>query len=116
MKNTSNNLRRLVAILTITILTLAWGLAGLSFLLEADADLQGVTLTAAILATPVVLVLCGLAFGKVRVDNSPDEDDDYGFSNQYGVLSQNRRNFRHPSSSPATSASRSIILPSLWKV
>ncbi len=28
-----------------------------------------------------------------------------------GVLSQNRRNFRHPSSSPATSASRSIILP-----
>lgn len=34
----------------------------------------------------------------------------------YGVLSQNRRNFRHPSSSPATSASRSIILPSLWKV
>lgn len=35
---------------------------------------------------------------------------------QAGVLSQNRRNFRHPSSSPATSASRSIILPSLWKV
>jgi hypothetical protein len=35
---------------------------------------------------------------------------------QLGVLSQNRRNFRHPSSSPATSASRSIILPSLWKV
>ena len=35
---------------------------------------------------------------------------------QVGVLSQNRRNFRHPSSSPATSASRSIILPSLWKV
>ena len=33
-----------------------------------------------------------------------------------GVLSRNRRNFRHPSSSPATSASRSIILPSLWKV
>jgi hypothetical protein len=35
---------------------------------------------------------------------------------QLGVLSRNRRNFRHPSSSPATSASRSIILPSLWKV
>lgn len=35
---------------------------------------------------------------------------------EIGVLSQNRRNFRHPSSSPATSASRSIILPSLWKV
>lgn len=34
----------------------------------------------------------------------------------FGVLSRNRRNFRHPSSSPATSASRSIILPSLWKV
>jgi hypothetical protein len=33
-----------------------------------------------------------------------------------GVLSRNRRNFRHPSSSPATSSSRSIILPSLWKV
>lgn len=33
-----------------------------------------------------------------------------------GVLSRNRRNFRHPSSSPATSASKSIILPSLWKV
>ena len=38
------------------------------------------------------------------------------FSDPSGVLSQNRRNFRHPSSSPATSASRSIILPSLWKV
>jgi hypothetical protein len=35
---------------------------------------------------------------------------------QYGVVSRNRRNFRHPSSSPATSVSRSIILPSLWKV
>lgn len=35
---------------------------------------------------------------------------------QEGVLSRNRRNFRHPSSSPATSASKSIILPSLWKV
>ncbi|MFU2489792.1 SDR family NAD(P)-dependent oxidoreductase [Thauera sp. WH-1] len=35
---------------------------------------------------------------------------------EMGVLSRNRRNFRHPSSRPATSASRSIILPSLWKV
>ena len=33
-----------------------------------------------------------------------------------GVVSRNPRNFRQPSSSPATSASRSIILPSLWKV
>jgi hypothetical protein len=33
-----------------------------------------------------------------------------------GVVSRNRRNFRHPSSSPATSASRSMTLPSLWKV
>jgi DNA invertase Pin-like site-specific DNA recombinase len=33
-----------------------------------------------------------------------------------GVLSRNRRNFRHPKSNPATSASKSIILPSLWKV
>lgn len=33
-----------------------------------------------------------------------------------GVLSRNPRNFRHPNSSPATSASRSIILPPLWKV
>ena len=32
-----------------------------------------------------------------------------------GVLSRNRRNFRHPSSSPATIASRSIILALLWK-
>lgn len=39
-----------------------------------------------------------------------------GLVSQYGVLSRNRRNFRHPSSSPATSSSRSIILPSLWKV
>ena len=38
-----------------------------------------------------------------------------GMTKGIGVLSQNRRNFRHPSSSPATSASRSIILPSLWK-
>jgi TnpA family transposase len=33
-----------------------------------------------------------------------------------GVVSRNRRNFRHPNSSPATRASRSIVLPSLWKV
>ena len=33
-----------------------------------------------------------------------------------GVVSRNPRNFRHPRSSPATRASRSIILPSLWKV
>lgn len=44
-------------------------------------------------------------FAAEDVDSDPE-----------GVLSQNRRNFRHPSSSPATSASRSIILPSLWKV
>ncbi|MDE2600454.1 MAG: hypothetical protein KGL40_12610 [Rhodocyclaceae bacterium] len=37
-------------------------------------------------------------------------------SDVYGVVSRNPRFFRHPSSSPATSASRSIILPSLWKV
>ena len=44
-------------------------------------------------------------------------DIEHGYYVQgVGVLSQNRRNFRHPSSSPATSASRSIILPSLWKV
>ena len=35
---------------------------------------------------------------------------------QIGVVSRNRRNFRHTNSSPATSASRSNILPSLWKV
>ena len=34
----------------------------------------------------------------------------------FGVVRRNPRNFRQPSSSPATSASRSIILPSLWKV
>ncbi len=33
-----------------------------------------------------------------------------------GVVSRNRRKFRHPNSSPATSISKSIILPSLWKV
>lgn len=33
-----------------------------------------------------------------------------------GDVSRNPRFFRHPSSSPATSASRSINLPSLWKV
>ncbi|HAV2172796.1 TPA: hypothetical protein JTN47_003055 [Escherichia coli] len=31
----------------------------------------------------------------------------------YGVVSRNRRNFRHASSTPATRASRSITLPSL---
>lgn len=35
---------------------------------------------------------------------------------QTGVVSRNPRNFRHSSSSSATSASRSIIMPSLWKV
>ena len=32
---------------------------------------------------------------------------------QIGGLSRNRRKFRHPSSNSATSASKSIILPSL---
>ena len=49
-------------------------------------------------------------------------EDDHGqryvapFPPQVGVVSRNRRNFRHPSSNPATSASRSMSLPSLWKV
>lgn len=34
----------------------------------------------------------------------------------HGGVSRNRRNFRHPSSNPATSASRSMSLPLLWKV
>lgn len=34
----------------------------------------------------------------------------------YGVLCRNRRNFRYPSFSPATSVSRSIISLLLWKV
>ena len=33
-----------------------------------------------------------------------------------GVVRRNPRNFRQPSSSPATSASRSMNLPSVWKV
>ena len=38
--------------------------------------------------------------------------------NEYlaGVVSRNPRNFRHPNSSPATSASKSMGFPSLWKV
>lgn len=47
--------------------------------------------------------------GQKKIPGSPQKTEN-------GVLSRNRRNFRHPSSSPATSASRSIILPSLWKV
>ena len=39
-----------------------------------------------------------------------------GYDARIGVLSPNPRNFRHPRSRSATSASRSIILPSLWKV
>ncbi|WP_368668103.1 MbeD/MobD family mobilization/exclusion protein [Pseudomonas sp. FSL A6-1183] len=35
---------------------------------------------------------------------------------RYGVVRRNPRNFRQPSSSPATSASRSMNLPSVWKV
>ncbi len=34
----------------------------------------------------------------------------------YGVLRRNRRNFRYPSFSPATSTSRSIISLLFWKV
>lgn len=34
----------------------------------------------------------------------------------FGVVRRNPRNFRQPSSSPATSASRSMNLPSVWKV
>jgi transcriptional regulator with XRE-family HTH domain len=51
-----------------------------------------------------------------RVQLSRDPDEFEVLSELLGVVSRNRRNFRHPSSSPATSASRSIILPSLWKV
>lgn len=35
---------------------------------------------------------------------------------EVGVVRRNPRNFRQPSSSPATSASRSMNLPSVWKV
>lgn len=38
------------------------------------------------------------------------------YLDEIGDVSRNPRFFRHPSSSPATSASRSINLPSLWKV
>ncbi|WP_121500032.1 transposase [Pseudomonas aeruginosa] len=37
-------------------------------------------------------------------------------ANVIGVVRRNPRNFRQPSSSPATSASRSMNLPSVWKV
>ncbi len=37
----------------------------------------------------------------------------YEVDSQWGVVSRNRRNFRHASSTPATRASRSITLPSL---
>ena len=57
---------------------------------------------------------------QLRVAKFPLHRDFTGFDWRetalQGVLSRNRRNFRHPSSSPATSSSRSIILPSLWKV
>jgi NtrC-family two-component system response regulator AlgB len=35
---------------------------------------------------------------------------------QLGVVSRNRRKFRHPNTNAATIASRSISLPSLWNV
>lgn len=38
------------------------------------------------------------------------------FETLLGVVRRNPRNFRQPSSSPATSASRSMNLPSVWKV
>ena len=38
------------------------------------------------------------------------------FNAYSGVVSRNRRNFRHPSSSPVRRVSRSIILTPLWKV
>ena len=38
------------------------------------------------------------------------------FGKVTGVVSRNPRNFRHPNSSPATSASKSMGFPSLWKV
>jgi len=42
--------------------------------------------------------------------------DYLALAEQHGVVSRNPRNFRHSNSNPATSASRSIILPLLWKV
>ena len=61
---------------------------------------------------------CGLKIWKTIAgkDLTDSQAIQLASKGQIGVLSQNRRNFRHPSSSPATSASRSIILPSLWKV
>ena len=41
---------------------------------------------------------------------------DAPYSRRIGVVRRNPRNFRQPSSSPATSASRSMNLPSVWKV
>ena len=55
------------------------------------------------------------AFGnEVVMRELEDIEQDYLF--KLGVVSRNRRNFRHPNSNPARSASRSIILPPLWKV
>ncbi|HAN5201857.1 TPA: hypothetical protein P7Z59_004842 [Escherichia coli] len=42
----------------------------------------------------------------MNVDQAPVKAEE-------GVVSRNRRNFRHASSTPATRASRSITLPSL---
>lgn len=51
-------------------------------------------------------------YGEIVRKFGPDGIKDY----VPGVVRRNPRNFRQPSSSPATSASRSMNLPSVWKV
>lgn len=78
-----------------------------------------------VIAISVILGIVIAALAKIISDQNvtirllQDSRVMYGFPNSegvFGVVRRNPRNFRQPSSSPATSASRSMNLPSVWKV
>ncbi len=72
----------------------------------------GIALVAIALSTALLL-----AVERVRSDARTSFTQSVsGVDLVVGVVSRNRRKFRHPNSSPATSASRSITLPLLRKV
>lgn len=82
-----------------------------------QSDLKLIEASAEIMSTPpdgedmafTHSVLCQVGLPRSKFDGRE-------FMRQSGVVRRNPRNFRQPSSSPATSASRSMNLPSVWKV
>lgn len=111
--------RRLITALLLSpmIVPLIITAAGMFFFysdLGLAGNYLGVIIAHAALGTPFVIItvtatLTGFDYSLARAALNLG-------ATPLGVVSRKPRNFRQPSSSPATSASRSMNLPSVWKV